>query len=71
MALALAGKLHQQSVPPDIFKMATSLRRTATTSDVRGLFETFIPESQRRPTLGPNIDPQTILSRQGDRQRGS
>jgi putative heme-binding domain-containing protein len=69
-ALALAGKLHQHSVPQEAFETAASLGSTATTSDVRGLFETFIPESKRRPTLGPNIDPQTILSRQGDRQRG-
>ncbi|HEY2411277.1 MAG TPA: PQQ-dependent sugar dehydrogenase [Pirellulaceae bacterium] len=69
-ALALAGKLHQHSVPPEAFDTAATLGSATTTSDIRGLFETFIPESKRRPTLGANIDPQTILSRQGDRQRG-
>ena len=40
-------------------------RRTLRPSDIRGLFETFVPESKRRATLGANIDPQVILSRQG------
>ncbi len=40
------------------------------TADIRGLFETFVPESKRRATLGANINPQVILSRQGDYQRG-
>jgi putative heme-binding domain-containing protein len=39
-------------------------------SDVRGLFETFIPESKRRATLGPNIKPATILSLRGKADRG-
>lgn len=39
-------------------------------SDVRGLFETFIPEAQRRPTLGATVDPQVILSKTGDLERG-
>ncbi|MCH2200537.1 MAG: PQQ-dependent sugar dehydrogenase [Fuerstiella sp.] len=39
-------------------------------SDIRGLFETFIPEKLRRKTLGRNIDPQTILSLSGDAGRG-
>ena len=42
----------------------------AARSDIRGLFETFIPEAQRRPTLGPNIDPQTVLKLQGNHDRG-
>ena len=40
------------------------------TRDIRGLFETFLPESKRRATLGANIDPQIILNRQGDQERG-
>ena len=34
------------------------------------LFETFVPESQRRPTLGPTFDPQIVLSKTGDAARG-
>jgi putative heme-binding domain-containing protein len=69
-ALALAAKLHQQAVTQETFDTVASLGSAAVIGDVRGLFETFIPESKRRPTLGANIDPQTILGRQGDRQRG-
>src|SRR5262249_9129648 len=69
-ALALAGKLHQQSLPRDTLETAASLGSISVTSDVRGLFETFIPESKRRATLGANIDSKVILDRRGDRQRG-
>jgi uncharacterized repeat protein (TIGR03806 family) len=69
-ALALAGRLHRRSVSEETAQAAASLGSASSISDVRGLFETFIPESQRRATLGANINSQTILSRQGDRQRG-
>ncbi len=39
-------------------------------SDIRGLFETFIPEKSRRKTLGRNIDPGRVLSLTGDVSRG-
>jgi len=39
-------------------------------SDIRGLFETFIPEHDRRKTLGQNVDPQAILSLRGSAERG-
>lgn len=69
-ALALVGQLHRRSVPEDALKTAASLGSASSTSDIRGLYETFIPESKRRATLGARIDPQAILSRQGDLQRG-
>ncbi len=42
----------------------------AASSDVRGLFETFVPEAERRPTLGAVVDPQVVLAKQGDYERG-
>jgi putative heme-binding domain-containing protein len=39
-------------------------------ADIRGLFEPFLPESQRRSTLGATFDPQAILSLAGDHSRG-
>jgi putative heme-binding domain-containing protein len=36
----------------------------------RDLFERFLPDQQRRQTLGPDIRPETILARQGDATRG-
>ena len=37
---------------------------------VRELFERFLPEEERRKTLGTQIDPQTILALKGDAGRG-
>ncbi|HUY92930.1 MAG TPA: PQQ-dependent sugar dehydrogenase [Pirellulales bacterium] len=69
-ALALAVRMHAGTLLGDDFKTAASLGAASATSDVRGLFEAFVPESQRRPTLGPNFDPEMILSRRGDLHRG-
>jgi putative heme-binding domain-containing protein len=69
-ALSLAARMHRASVPQET-RRAVALQGAATSiSDVRGLFETFLPESQRRATLGANIDPQTILGRSGSLERG-
>jgi putative heme-binding domain-containing protein len=69
-ALALVGQLHRGALAEDDQQMAVATGAASASSDIRGLFETFIPESQRRATLGPNPDPQTILSLAGDRERG-
>jgi len=69
-SLALVGQLHRRTLPEETAKAAAALGSALNTSDIRGLFETFIPESLRRPTLGTQINPQTILSRRGDQQRG-
>lgn len=42
----------------------------ATPGDIRGLFETFVPEDARRKTLGPNANPESVLSLTGDTARG-
>ncbi|MGI8980895.1 MAG: PQQ-dependent sugar dehydrogenase [Pirellulaceae bacterium] len=68
-ALALVGQLHRDALAPDIANNAIALG-SAAKSDIRGLFETFIPESQRRPTLGPNFDPQVVLKLEGNHDRG-
>jgi putative heme-binding domain-containing protein len=68
-SLAIVVQMHRGLLPEQSFQAAVAAG-SAAKSDIRGLFETFVPESKRRPTLGANIDPQAILSRQGDRQRG-
>lgn len=68
-SLALALKMHRGGLFSQDYKASISLGNSAG-SDIRGLFETFLPEAQRRKTLGPSIDPQTILSRPGDPERG-
>ncbi|MGE3778205.1 MAG: hypothetical protein AB7F89_13540, partial [Pirellulaceae bacterium] len=69
-ALALAGLLHRHSRDiHDLSGVLAAVERE-TRADVRGLFETFVPESRRRTTLGPNADPSLVLSRKGDAERG-
>ncbi len=68
-ALALIGQLHRGTITEGDSKDAIALGSTAK-SDIRGLFETFIPEAQRRPTLGPTFDPQIVLKLEGNHDRG-
>ncbi|MEO2034779.1 MAG: PQQ-dependent sugar dehydrogenase [Planctomycetaceae bacterium] len=65
-ALALAVAMHRGAVS------AASPARAydSNNRDVRGLFESFIPEKLRRQTLGRNVDPQSVLSLDGDASRG-
>jgi len=69
-ALALATQMHRRSLKDQDHQTAVSLGSAVPTSDIRGLFETFVPESQRRATLGRAVDPQTILKLKGDHERG-
>jgi putative heme-binding domain-containing protein len=68
-ALAITLQMHRGALRDDDFRAAISAGNAAR-GDIRGLFETFVPESKRRATLGALVDPQVILSRQGDRERG-
>ncbi len=51
-ALALAVRMHAGDLAEADFKLAASLGAASPKSDVRGLLEAFLPESQRRATLG-------------------
>ncbi len=68
-SLALVAQMHRGSLPQSTFQAAVAVG-SAAPSDIRGLFETFVPESKRAATLGANVDPRSILSRKGDHQRG-
>jgi putative heme-binding domain-containing protein len=69
-ALALAGLVHRRALAAEDSAGAVAQGAASAKSDIRGLFETFLPESQRRATLGASIDPRVVLRRQGDRNRG-
>ncbi|MEX2027662.1 MAG: hypothetical protein WEH44_10175, partial [Pirellulaceae bacterium] len=68
--LSLIAAMHRGSLAEADKAKAISVGYAAAAGDVRGLLETFLPESQRRATLGATIDPQTILSKRGDQERG-
>lgn len=69
-ALALAIDIHRRTITGEAAKAGIAAGSAAASSDIRGLFETFIPESQRRPTLGPTFDPKAVLAKTGDSARG-
>lgn len=68
-SLALVLRLHRGAID-DPTSSAAVTAGTAGSSDVRGLFDPFIPESKRRKTLDATVDPQVVLSQPGDRERG-
>ena len=67
-ALAMVEQLHRRTRSGDRGVLAEISRETP--SDIRGLLETFLPESQRRATLGARFDPQVVLNLSGDIARG-
>lgn len=69
-ALALSSMLHSGTLQGRDFDSAVETGYNTSSGDIRGLFEHFLPEAQRRPTLGSNFQPQVVLSRSGDSERG-
>lgn len=69
-SLALLARMHGGSLSAKDKLAAIAIGNEVSNTNVRGLFETFLPESKRRARLGPNINPETILSQQGDAARG-
>lgn len=68
-SLALAERLHAgQLTEADLAAAIAAVAQSG--SDIRGLFDHFIPEEQRRKTLGRTFDPELVLSRKGDALRG-
>ncbi len=67
--LALVAEMHRGAMHPANFAAAVELGRDAP-SDIRGLFEAFVPESERRAVLGTSFNLDTILKLDGDRSRG-
>lgn len=68
-SLALVARLHGGAMNESVFANAVK-QGSQSSSDIAGLFETFLPEDQRRKRLGPNPKPESILSLKGDLARG-
>lgn len=68
-ALATALQLHRGTLTEPEAATAVTAGQAAS-SDIRGLFDPFVPEAQRRATLGATVDPQVVLKLPGDRERG-
>lgn len=65
-ALGLAAAIHAGRVSPNGAQQVYE----STPSDVRGLFEDFVPPALRRKTLGPAATAELILPLEGDVNRG-
>ena len=68
-SLALITRFHSGQLTPMDRSLAVATAKTKG-SDIRGLFDHFIPESERKKTLGRTFDPQLVLSKNGNARRG-
>ena len=59
-----------ETTDPALRLEAATLASTHTNALVRDLFQRLLPPDQRRQTLGPDFDPQTVLTRAGNPVRG-
>jgi putative heme-binding domain-containing protein len=69
-SLALLARLHAGSLSAEDTRAAIAIGNEVQNTNVRGLFETFLPEAKRRVRLGPNIDPAVVLTQTGNAARG-
>ena len=69
-ALALATHLHRGTLSSSQQDRIVQLSQSVPSANRQTLFETFVPESQRRQRLGPDIVPEDILKHVGDSERG-
>jgi putative heme-binding domain-containing protein len=69
-AIAAALYVHRDVLSADYREAVIALGAESTSSNIRGLFDTFLPESKRKQTLGATFDPQLVLSLEGDIERG-
>ncbi len=68
-SLALMIRLHSGELTTADRETTIETVRNAS-SDVRGLFDHFVPESMRKKTLGRTFEPSLVLSQTGDPLRG-
>jgi putative heme-binding domain-containing protein len=69
-AIALAWALGRGALPAPVRGEVIAMTQDHPSTEVRDLFERFVPESQRIRRLGDVIDPKVILDLKGDARRG-
>ncbi len=69
-AIALSRALGHGALPGDVRDEIIAATRDHPATEVRDLFERFVPEPQRVRRLGDAIDPAVILTLKGDARRG-
>jgi putative heme-binding domain-containing protein len=69
-ALMLARAVEENRIPSSIRSQVVSAAVASPDSQIRDLFERFIPDDQRVKRLGSVIKPEQILKLKGDAERG-
>jgi putative heme-binding domain-containing protein len=69
-AIALVRALGSGTFPAPVRAEIIAATKDHSTTEVRDLFERFVPESERIQRLGDHINPQDILNLKGDPGRG-
>jgi len=69
-ALMLASALGEKQVPDSVRPQILELATATSDSQVRDLFERFLPDDQRVKRLGSVIRPEQILALKGDADKG-
>ncbi len=69
-ALQLLRALDREQVPKDLYQPVVAAATRRPQSEVRDLFERFLPAEQRSKRLGTSIRPEAILSLKGAPDRG-
>ena len=69
-ALALLRVIDQRKSPQTLGAVAAGIAKDVAPTEIRDLFERFVPDSERVHRLGDVVDPEVILALQGDADRG-
>lgn len=69
-ALAVIQRAVQGKLPAPVLQEAVTIARDHRSSEVRDLFERFLPDAERVKRLGDTIDPEDLLALPGDVGRG-
>jgi uncharacterized repeat protein (TIGR03806 family) len=69
-ALMLADALGEKQIPAAARLQVLTVAMALPNTEVRDLFERFVPDDQRTKRLGSVIKPQQILERKGNSERG-
>jgi putative heme-binding domain-containing protein len=69
-ALELVRLIDRGAVPPATLRAIVAQTRNDPRSEIRDLFERFVPENERVVRLGDTVEPAAILALKGDAARG-
>ena len=69
-SLALVSALHRGQLSTESAAQAIAAGSDASDPNIRGLFETFVPENARKSRLGSQINPIDILRLTGNAEKG-